>query len=38
MSRIRIEQVDGTIAVPPGQEARMDRFGNVVIDVTGGRT
>ena len=32
-----IEQVDCTIVIPPGQEGQVDRFGNVVIDVTGGK-
>jgi N-methylhydantoinase A len=29
-----IEQMDSTIVVHPGQEAFMDRFGNVIIEIT----
>ena len=29
-----IEQIDSTIVVPPGQNAFVDRFGNVIIEIT----
>ncbi len=32
-----IEQVDSTIVIHPGQEAHVDRFGNVIIELTAGR-
>lgn len=32
-----IEQVDCTIVIWPGHEVQVDRLGNVVIDVTGGK-
>jgi N-methylhydantoinase A len=32
-----IEQVDSTIVIHPGQAAHVDRFGNVIIELTGGR-
>jgi N-methylhydantoinase A len=28
-----IEQMDSTTVVPPGQEAHIDRFGNIVIEL-----
>jgi len=32
-----IEQMDSTTVVHPGQESHIDRFGNIIIEVNGGR-
>jgi len=29
-----IEQMDTTIVIPPNQAARVDPFGNIIIDIT----
>ena len=33
-----IEQMDSTTVVHPGQEAQIDRFGNIIIDINGTRS
>ncbi len=29
-----IEQMDTTIVIPPNQKATVDRYGNIIIDIT----